>query len=567
MSLVITVGGVDRTDWVPARGWSIHRTLGDAAATLRFNDDTEGGFRPTADDPVTVAIDGTTLFDGLLQEPDEAEVGDMIDVPASVAGYAVQSDWCRATWTHEASISLRDAFDCLITHHLGRYGWTRDPAMAEGPSVSGLSYTRATLREILNDLVRRAGNMVWTLKPGQVLTAFTPGTWPAPWDIEDSDADPKILADPPPRVRVMRQEYADRVVLVCGGTTAVTKTQTFHADGLPHRYEYFVTDYPTNPSSPIWPNVVVVEGYGPVPTAFGVIPGMPWCWDYDNHRMIHDEESDSYMGHLAEGTDVTFTYLAQFPFEVVSDAGSPSPREAYIDRPDIMSIEAGQTVADAYRTLLSRERHEIEYSTLEPGLEPGMTQTIERSRLGIVAAPFLVTEVEIDQVTGPILRYRVKAVEGAAYFGSALDAWRSLGGGGGGQSYGAAGGAGPALPARRYAGLGGSVSRRVVATGWQPVPDSTPKVLYASDYIDGIAFVHVWRATEHASDPVQVRVTAWNGATWTQVGAGASYDGTDIQAAAAHETFLVTVLNGAQHRLEVYHANAAYGVWAHGYVE
>ncbi len=563
MSITCVVAAVDRSTWAQRGTLSITRGLGHAGMSLLFQDAAAGGYRPEADQEIVISKDAVPIFGGIVLEPDEGGPGQLAQVQIDATGYAVQATWCRITWTQAAGMSLRDAIDYVIANYMGRYGWTRDPAMAAGPALPKLEFTRVPANEVLDELAALAGGLVWDVAPDKVLTMVAPGATAAPWDIVDGDG--HVLAQPEPRVRKSRQEYADRVILLCGGGQAAA-SQTWIADGLPHGGETtYVTDYPSANLAAPWPNLVFLDD---VPIPCSSDPAhypdyFKWYWDWQTHTLHHHDSE----GITPAGTEVRINYTIQFPFEAISDAGSPTPREAYLERTDITDKATGEALALYYRTLLSTTRREVEYSTRQNGLRPGMSQSVQIAKLGINAA-YLLTEIATEQIGPDLLQYHVRATEGAAYFGSVLDGWRALAGGSKTGSATAVGG-GLVVPAggRRYADLGGSISRRVTATGWQPVPDCKPKVLYASDYVDGEALVHVWRATENAGDPIQARVTAWNGSAWTQVGIGAGYAGTDVQAAAAHEVFLVTVLDGAQHRLEVNHANATYGVWAHGYVE
>ena len=135
---------------------------------------------------------------------------------------------------------------------------------------------------------------------------------------------------------------------------------------------------------------------------------------------------------------------------VVEDAGdiaTKGPWELLISAPDTTTeTEAGELgTAMLARTMVELKR--VQYPTFEPGLEPGMTQTIALALRGLNNT-FLILSVESHEAVPGKLLHVVQAVEGLAYQTGWREEWRQWVGGGNTLAIAGAGSTGAALASR-----------------------------------------------------------------------------------------------------------------------
>lgn len=108
-------------------------------------------------------------------------------------------------------------------------------------------------------------------------------------------------------------------------------------------------------------------------------------------------------------------------------AYAANPRELLVTVPDEAVEAAVQATADTFlaRSLVQLKR--VEYSTIDAGLKPGMTQVITYAPRNINNT-FLVTEIDSRELAGGVLLHHVKAIEGLIYQTGWRQAWREFGG-------------------------------------------------------------------------------------------------------------------------------------------
>jgi hypothetical protein len=524
---------------------------------------------------------GVKWFGGLITSPSRPGRSDWLQTNIQAAGHLIHLSNCHLTWSAPAGLTVLQALQHTLTPGpLARYGFTLNPAQVAGPALPALEFDNAPLIDVWNDIAKYAGAGVapWLFEsdPDMVLEMWAPGTKAAAWVIEEMDG--HILADPEPEIHDSDSGYADYIILRCGDSSQIIKTQSWTgADAVVDgTRRYFRCDYPvpTDNYYGVWPNEIAVSGRDDISgpcfwwdSSVDPWPGLAtWCWDFRHQRLAYESSTYGDIAAVAAVTIVGPGYTAQYPIEVISDAGSPTPVEALATRAACLELPAAQALADAIRAQTSAEVEEFTFSTDTDGLRPGRSHHVACSLLE-VDDDSLITGVDMEQ-DGDERVYRTTEVKGGTFGGSPLEDWRAVASGGASGGGGATVAATP-VPAtgRTYADLGGSLADREPLTGWQPVYESRPKVLRATDFPGGVATVKTCRVTSDPAVAVQLRVSAWTGAAWTVLATGTAATGSDPMAAAAWEDLLIAVLDGAPHRLEVNYLDAATacGVW--GYVE
>lgn len=171
------------------------------------------------------------------------------------------------------------------------------------------------------------------------------------------------------------------------------------------------------------------------------------------------------------------------PAEVVaSDAGEIATRgifEAVFKATGQMTSTVAQAVADAYLVQLLERPRTITFPTVVSGARVGQTLAVNLPDDSLVA-DFLITELEMVDLDGVDLTYRITAVEGAVNPASWKDTYRQWSGSGASSGLASVGTVIITVPtpAPSVTPLGGSTSRSVVpgAGTWVSAEDAAPYV-------------------------------------------------------------------------------------------
>ena len=376
-----------------------------------------------ADEAVSVAFNGSTLFGGTITTPSQAGFGGVGLAPITTAIDAQDHNAFTERRVVTATIpagTLKAALIALAPYYTP-YGITLDAAQADGPTLPTLVYDMKPLTEVFAELELVSGYLR-EVSASQVLGMYANGTVVAPFDITDGDGN----IDGDLQIRPTRTGYANRVMVRAGSGQAVVP-QTWTADG----------------SATSWVADIAAAG----PGGYGVVtltpPGNLYCtvddgsgggmfsWDWPTHTLT------SNIGAPAAGVVLSFPYLGQYPFTVQAPAASSEPTaeqtahglwEIVVTAPDVFDAARAQATADAeLAKRLAAATREAKYTTYRDGLRPGMTQTIN-SATRHVNSSFVITQIHVTD-KGPLLRYEVTAIEGPTIPGSFRDTYVSWGGG------------------------------------------------------------------------------------------------------------------------------------------
>jgi hypothetical protein len=269
-----------------------------------------------------------------------------------------------------------------------------------------------------------------------------------------------------------------------------------------------------------------------------------------------EPKRDDYANRVFVSTP-TFGATAEDP------SAYTEPWELFVEA-ELADLAAAQNLADMILAAKLPVLKQIQYTTLEMGLEVGMSQMVILPSRGIANA-FLITEINTDYVGG-LARRTVTAIEGLVYRTGWRENTRNLFGGGGHVTYGAGGGGGGGGSTNtRYAyPLGGAEGIFVSS----PVPtwvDATPNAVQVSTVARGTTSATVV-AQLRALDPgVSVQARLFDVSDGVALpGVSAVVTSTEWQTV----TWTVTLNPGAHFvKLQVLSGVAGAGVAAVGYLE
>ena len=412
---------VDRTSTIALNaGCDISLTYNERS-TARF--DTLPGYQPSLRDEVEIyEQDGVTLlFGGLVYQRQTRSAVDRVTTQVDCTDWSIYGDWAFTDAVYSAATTLQVVLDDLVDDHLATYGVTLDATDYTGVALSAFGWSNKLITDALRDLSTKTG-YIWRFSPTKVLSLILPGASAAPFNLSDATPHCSTL-----EWSDSTEKYATKVRLECGpeGTQWTLQSWT-QASGATS----WVTDLPA--AGP-------TAGYCTVNGIFLTVTGVVgdnahFDWDAATHTL-----SVGTLGSTpADGVTITLSYLSQTPFTVIADSLASPVVEYLASAPDVMTIAAGQEMADGLLARLGGSEKRIEFLTLESGLEPGQELSIVLTdRLINVASAFIQT-VQIRLVMATWWEYRVLAIEGSDYLGSYLDFWRRTDGGGSGVAVGTA---------------------------------------------------------------------------------------------------------------------------------
>lgn len=207
-------------------------------SSARFAVDSIGGlYQPEVGHEVSIVIDDDVAFAGVITEREVTWIalGDSTRTTCTAADFTHYADRRRITAETNGGFTGRDAIDYLVANYLAGYGITRDPAMPPGGILGALSYSLATVTEVLNDIVRLAApaGWIWRIDENKVLTALRPSisAWPCPFGLVAPFNDGYLVGDV--TLTDTRENFANRVfVSYNDGTDTPAQVSAENADSI-----------------------------------------------------------------------------------------------------------------------------------------------------------------------------------------------------------------------------------------------------------------------------------------------------------------------------------------------
>ncbi len=470
MAYVFTVNGSTKA---LQPGWSIQES---ANSRNRFSGrvlSLTGTYRPANDDVVVLTEAGTTIFGGLIDNPQEKGItnngfGAGIETAISAADFNVYASRVAIlSDTTRSSESLKDRLT-WIAGLLSAQSVTIDAGQATGPTLPAATYTAGQyLVDVLDQTVALANgtgsaSWIWEIDYSLVMRAIEAGTVSAPFNIADGDGHVvgDITVDAP-----RPSTYGNYIVLL-GGTGTRDVSDTFTGNGSTVT---FALTYSLSTS----------YGYVTVNGVFETLgTGATWTYDSSTNSITRTTAP-------AVAATVFITNVGQFPKRVISDGGASAANRVVKTYTETAVFDAAvmQALADAYLTRDMDSPRTVHYklAVTLTGVHPGQTLTITSAKRNL-SSTHLITDVVISNIGGNIVQRQVTAVTSQLLPATLRQQFQQTFAGSGGGAASASsvtvvtGGTYLSSPAT----LGGSDTLYRLANSWVRVPNALPYVAPAS---------------------------------------------------------------------------------------
>ena len=419
MNLIATIAGEDYE--IKAGSLRVSEQFG-ARATIACTVIVDPDVRPQIDDSVTISVNGTPRWGGVLTQAPEQGVFGSVNPTTEMEIQA--TDWFallerRLFSGAFAEEPMKDRLEYLIDNVLGpSYGITLDAGQVDGPDVPARAYELKSIAEIVVEL-QKDSNYFLAISPAKVAVMQAPSANPSPWNIADNDG--HVSGDL--KVTPTRKDFANFLYGKLGESRLVDKSETFTGTGSTARFKL---RYPfTSALSGLV--AVVVSGIASQQTLDWLTANADWYIDHSTNELVRAA------GNFPSGDTVTLAYQSQAPFFITATTGTPPSLadrvDAQVDYPTIYDLDEGQALLD--QELLNRniETKEVTYETHDDGLAVGQSQDINRTDRPIDETCIIMGLETRDYAGG--FAYDVRALTGG-YARSSRDVWASAFNSGGG---------------------------------------------------------------------------------------------------------------------------------------
>ena len=219
MTVDIQIDAVSKN--VLARSVSLSATANGAD---RFRVDVlsqNASYRPSLDDEVTLTVDGTRWFGGIITNIRERGAG---GPTVSIISEIDATDYSQLAQERHATVdfpsqTLAARLGTIVSSYLSAAGVTLHGSQATGPTLAAVSYRLARIDAILDEIATLAEGWIWTIDGSKVLRMFEPGTVSAPFNITI----PATTWYGDLEVEPTRQDYANRVIVDIGTSTEMAE--------------------------------------------------------------------------------------------------------------------------------------------------------------------------------------------------------------------------------------------------------------------------------------------------------------------------------------------------------
>ena len=392
-----TIGGVNVLPHVEHRSLTLDKQAnGRSVLRCRLNDPGET-FVPDVRDAVVFALDGATVFGGVVWDM-EAKAIVKAAVAGGAAGYSYVLHCVDFTaFTDVVLINgiygpgdLIDLLDPLVDN-LALHGITLDGSQDTGPAIVAQGWEVLTIRQALDRLASQTG-WIWRISPTGALRMFDPTTVTAPTSIVDA------VPGTPNGVQELSWKkslngYFNTIWLRHGPEGAAPVEETFTGDGVASSFALGAefANLPTTQTVN-----VVISGTPAVQTlGLEADPGQ-WYINTAQTHLVHAA------GVYGSGDTVTLSYFKVSPtnLEVIDAAEytAHGPYSLVINDPNSLLDAEAQAIADGelrrhggpYRTISMRTRIAT--------IEPLMSLPIVNAKLDL-NDDFLVTETRLRHIS------------------------------------------------------------------------------------------------------------------------------------------------------------------------
>lgn len=178
-------------------------------------------YRPSLDEDVTLTVDGSPWFGGIITAIRERGAsGPTVAIVSEIDA----TDYTKLAQERVAtedfpSQSLAARLGTLVTNYLSAAGVTLHGSQATGPTLEATSYRLTRVDAILDEIATLADGWVWTIDASKVLRMYQPGTVSAPFNITV----PVTTWYGDLTVEPTREEYANRVIVDLGSSSEMAE--------------------------------------------------------------------------------------------------------------------------------------------------------------------------------------------------------------------------------------------------------------------------------------------------------------------------------------------------------
>lgn len=409
-----TIGGVAKE--LKANSIRISRTMNGRSTASFAVMSRDRTYRPALDAEVILTRDGVRIFAGLITTPEESGLMGGVKRPivtrVTAGDFQMYADRRAVKETLPAG-TLKAAL-LVLEGYLSGYGVTLWAGQVDGPTLPALEWNYKRLSDCLNELstltAQFGDQYVAAIDYDKILSMYQPVTWAAPFDLIEDGTDhsiPAIVGDL--TVTRTRETYANRIIVKVPEKVELGRLEHFDGDDLTDTFdlEYQLTRFPygvirrydgsMNPSGG--------ETFGYEGTVDGAGNPVQWWYLPDTNQIVRN------IGAAEDG----FVYEIEFDgtFEGVGIAEDAAEIALYglvekvILVEEVPEDQTAQSLAEGYLAQSLPIQHRIIYKTLQPGLEPGQTQTITATTRNVSGAA-IITDVGIRDY-GADLIYDVAA--------------------------------------------------------------------------------------------------------------------------------------------------------------
>lgn len=427
----LTIDGIDRTAIVDAFSYStILNERGRARVVV-------ADFLPEPlQEVVSYAKNGfTPLFGGVILTRTfrgRNQYDATFQVTCECGDWFTYADWATVSHIYDAEVSIKTVLQDVITEALGAYGITLHPLQVDGPLLAPFLWRAKKVSDALRELSDRT-QYVAVITPGKQLRMFLPGT----------DAAPVTITEAAPHLQELSWSDSDRaggapvnkVTIICGPTgQREVHDERHYGDGVTRIFPLYAPFV-----AMIGALHIFSEHAGGYPVAtcgvdIDVATGgdYPYCWNPETNAI--KQRADQAV--IVAGDYLWLWYLAEFPFQVTASTGATPIIELLEARTDILSIPAGQEVANGLLAQFGGgaggDDRELAMTTDEDGFEVGQALSVSLPTTRSVAGAFVITELAMTIVLDPdqgepYWTYEIKAGPAeTVYQGSYLQDWRRI---------------------------------------------------------------------------------------------------------------------------------------------
>ncbi len=404
MSIILTIGGVDKTSLLLAGGLRISDEL-NSRNTCEFTLlDPAGAYRPAVGQEVILTDGVSRLFAGTVDEIEEAipPGTTALEVQAVCVDYNQLADRHLVARVYENQ-TLGAIVRDIVTQDLVGEGITTSHVQ-DGPVITKATFNYQSVAEAFNDLAGLTG-YAWNIDYNKDLHFFARETYLAPFELSDTSANFRSMV-----VRLTREQYRNRQYIRAGQDITDPRTEQFPGDGTTKTFvlAFPVAKVPT----------VKVNGVAKTIGIRGLDTGKDWYWSKGEKEITQDDAATA----LTSADTLAVTYQGLFPIILASQAdaeissrsqteGGTGVYEAIEDDQSIDSQVLATQKADGLLRRFGRIPRIVEFETDIGGLAAGQLLTINVNAHNL-GGQFLVDSVQAQDVEGQFLRYRVRALDG-----------------------------------------------------------------------------------------------------------------------------------------------------------